>query len=200
MMTNQTLELIQNRHSIKGYDTSFKLSQDEVKELLTYAGYAPSAWNLQHWKFIAVHSDKAKAKLLPIAFNQQQVAQASVTIIVLGNKKANENAEKVLSSLKGSPVYDNLIANINQTYQIPGYGDSQAYLNAGLATMQLINAATAKGLATNPMGGFDPVQMAETFDIDTNRYVPAVIVTIGKAAGQARPSTRFSVEETTQFI
>lgn len=198
-MDNTHLELITKRRSVKEYDTNFKLTEEEIKELLSYAVKAPSAWNLQHWKFIAVHSDQAKKKLFELAFNQKQVLDSSVTIIVLGDKQANKNAERVFEHLKGSDIYTQLLEQINQTYQIPNYGYESAFHNTAYATMQLINAATAKGLSTNPMGGFDRDAVAKEFDVDTDRYIPVVIVTIGKKLNDGRPSARFDINESVTF-
>jgi nitroreductase len=48
------------------------------------AATAPSSWNLQHWKFIVVQDQQIKEHLLPIAYGQQQVIEASAVIISSG--------------------------------------------------------------------------------------------------------------------
>jgi nitroreductase len=47
--------IVRERHSVKHYDASHNVSEQEIKELLEIANLAPSAWNLQHWKFIGIH-------------------------------------------------------------------------------------------------------------------------------------------------
>ncbi|ETT65684.1 NAD(P)H nitroreductase [Paenibacillus sp. FSL H8-457] len=49
------------------------------------ATLAPSAANLQPWRFLVIDSPELKQKLLPIASNQQQVVEASAVIAVLGD-------------------------------------------------------------------------------------------------------------------
>lgn len=87
--------IIRKRHSVKHFDATYKLSEQEIKDLLELAGSAPSSWNLQHWKFIAFTEAAAKERLLPIANGQKQVVDASVTVAVLGDLQANRNGEAV---------------------------------------------------------------------------------------------------------
>jgi len=57
-------------------------------------------------------------------------------------------------------------------------------LDGGLAAMQLMLDAHARGYDTNPMGGFDKAGIAAAFDLDPERYAPVLIVSIGKAAAE----------------
>jgi len=90
-------ELIQSRASANSYDTKRPLSDAEVAELVALATHAPSAFNLQNWKFVAVRSAEAKARLHPLAYGQQKVLDAAVTFIVCGLLGEDE---LIASSLK----------------------------------------------------------------------------------------------------
>ncbi len=189
------------RHSVKQYDPSVKMSEQEIKELLEIATKAPSSWNLQHWKFLVINDQAAKEKLLPIAYNQQQVVQASAVIAVLGDLEANKNAEAVFGPAVSAgqmpeEVKNSLIGQIEYVYtNIPNAPRDEAIRNASLAAMQLMLAAKAKGYDTCPMGGYDPVRLVSEFGIPS-RYLPVMLITVGKAAQPARVSPRFPVEET----
>ncbi len=54
-------------------------------------------------------------------------------------------------------------------------------IDSSLAAMQFMLVAKAHGYDTNPIGGFESDQIADAFDIDAERYVPVLIVAIGKA-------------------
>jgi phenylpyruvate tautomerase PptA (4-oxalocrotonate tautomerase family) len=58
MAMSTIAELIKSRVCANNYDTSRTLSDGEVAELATHA---PSAFNLQNWRFVAVRSSQAKA-------------------------------------------------------------------------------------------------------------------------------------------
>ncbi|WP_028612059.1 nitroreductase family protein [Paenibacillus harenae] len=196
------ITLFRERHSVRHFDESHKLSEQEIKELLTIAGSAPSSWNLQHWKFVAITEAAAKEKLLPVANGQKQVIDASVTVAILGDLQANRNAEAVYrpavqagleDTYAGYSSYQAMIAQIEGASS--SYRRDEAIRNASLAAMQLMLAAKAKGLDSGPMVGFDAEAFVKAFHVPP-RYVPVLLVAIGKAARPARPTSRFPVEQT----
>lgn len=192
--------LVRERHSVKQYDPSHILSEQEIIELLEMANSAPSAWNLQHWKYLVITDRAAKEKLLPIAYGQQQVVDASAVVAILGDLEANRNAEAVYgpavqAGLMPEEIKANLIGQINGAYANPTVPRDAAILNSSLAAMQLMLAAKAKGLDSCPMGGYDPQKFVEAFHVP-ERYISVMLVAIGKAAVPARPSGRFPAEQT----
>lgn len=70
-------------------------------------------------------------------------------------------------------------------------------IDGGLAAMQLMLVARAYGYDTNPIGGFDREHLVESLGLDPKRYLPVMIVSIGKAAESGYKSVRLPVEEVT---
>jgi nitroreductase len=91
-------------------------------------------------------------------------------------------------------VYQQLLQNINAYYQTERVARDEAILNASLAAMQLMLAVKAKGLDSCPIGGFDRQAFMEKYQVD-KRYVPLMLISIGKAAQPARPTSRISLEK-----
>jgi nitroreductase len=60
------------------------LSDDQIRELVRIGTTAPTSFHLQNWRFIAVRTPEAKARLSPIAWNQPAITEAAVTFIVCG--------------------------------------------------------------------------------------------------------------------
>lgn len=77
------------RHAVKHFDSAFKLNKSEITFILEMAGSAPSAWNLQPWKFLVIAESSLQEKLLPVAYGQRQVVEASAVIAVLGDLEAH---------------------------------------------------------------------------------------------------------------
>ncbi|PYI51024.1 nitroreductase family protein [Paenibacillus flagellatus] len=191
------------RHAVKKYDPNAKMSRDEIKKLLEIAQQAPSAWNLQPWTFLVIDEPEAKQKLLPIAFGQQQVVDASMTVAVLGDLEAQRNAESVYqpavaSGMMTAEVKDRLVGQIESAYANPQTARDQAFLNAALPAMQLMLAAKSMGYDSCPMGGFDATKLSEAFRIP-DRYIPIMLIAVGKATHPAYPSTRFEVDAVTKW-
>src|SRR5215510_14858364 len=83
-MTNAIIESIVSRSTTKYYDPAFTLSDDQIRELVRIATTAPTSFHMQNWRFIAVRTPEAKARLRPIAWDQPMVTDAAVTFIICG--------------------------------------------------------------------------------------------------------------------
>jgi nitroreductase len=57
--------------------------------------------------------------------------------------------------------------------------------------------ARGYGFDTCPMGGFDRDQFMKLLEMDSNRYKPVVLISIGKRAKDAKKSFRFPIQTIT---
>lgn len=194
-------EVINERHSVRKYDPTYKISQEEIKDMLTEATQAPSSSNLQPWRFIVIQNQETKKELRAMAYNQEQVETASTIIAVLGDKEMYKSVEKVYRSAFEAGYLDEenmtrLIDGANNTY--PHATDEArkniASFDAGLISMQLMLIAKERGYDTVPMGGFNKEQFVQKFDVP-ERYFPIVLIAVGKAAAPAFPTTRLPLDD-----
>jgi nitroreductase len=198
------LTVINNRASVRHYDPTVKISEDELSEILTFTTKAPSAWNLQHWYFTVFKSEESKQKLLPIAYNQSQIVDSSAVIAILGDLEADKNIDLVYDPLveagfMTTEIKDTLAGQISRAYTDKGFARDAAFSNASLAAMQLMLAAKAKGFDSCAIGGFNKVQLMEEFNI-SDRYVPIMLISIGKAVKQAHQSTRLDLSKVSTWL
>jgi nitroreductase len=194
-------EVIKERHSVRKYDSSYKISQEEIKEMLKEATQAPSSSNLQPWRFIVIQDQEVKKELRAVANNQEQVETASAVIAVLGDKEMYKNVEKVYRSAYEAGLMDEanmnrLIEGTNKTYPFASEEilKNIASYDAGLVSMQLMLIAKDRGYDTIPMGGFDKEKFVKMFNID-DRLFPIVLISVGKAAAPAFNTTRLPLED-----
>ncbi|UZJ77942.1 nitroreductase family protein [Fictibacillus sp. KU28468] len=200
MSTRDFTDVINERHSVRKYDPSAELAAEEITELLEDAAKAPSSWNLQHWKFLVFHDQQAKEQLLPIAYNQEQVVQASAVVAILGDLEADQNADRVYQDavdggFMTEEIKTALVSQIKDAYATrPEMARDEAIRNASLASMQLMLTAKAKGLDTCAMGGFNADELVKAFGIP-ERYLPVMLISVGKAAKTAHQTARFPIQE-----
>ncbi|WP_230501497.1 nitroreductase family protein [Sutcliffiella rhizosphaerae] len=193
---------MKERHSVRKY-TKYDMPQQDLNEILEATITAPSSWNLQPWKFLVIQSDSQKEKLLPIAYNQQQIVDSCVTIAILGDLEAHLNAEKVYGEVvsKGfmkPEVKDILTGQINAAYNNDQFARDEAIMNSSLAAMQLMLAAKDKGYDTVPMGGFDRIAFKQEFQVP-ERLVPIMLISVGKAAAAAHGTLRFPLDDVVTY-
>ncbi len=199
------LEAIKQRVSANKFDPAATLSEDEIKELVGYATEAPSSYNIQHWRFIAVTTPEDKARLKAVAMNQPKVADAAVTFIVLGDVRGYEKLPIILQrAMDAGLINEQAAAGWEKMATTPYANDErfardEAIRGASLAAMNLMLAATAKGLASGPMIGFDPDGVRREFNI-ADRYVPVMLIAVGPAAAGNWPrKPRLTVDEVLAF-
>ncbi|MBT2693841.1 nitroreductase family protein [Bacillus sp. ISL-55] len=208
MNTSETslATVIRERRSVRKYNPDVKISQEEILDILKEATLAPSSSNLQPWRFLVIQDEETKKELRTIANNQEQVETSSAVIAVLGDREMYRNGEKVYRSSYEAGYMDEatmsrMIENTNKLYPSAHVGirENIASFDAGLITMQLMLIARARGYDTVPMGGFNKQQFIEKFNID-GRYMPVLLLALGKAAQTGHPTTRIPVEEIVEFI
>nr|WP_247739162.1 nitroreductase family protein [Bacillus sp. 165] len=203
-MEKDFFTILNERTSTRAYNPEKEISPGELAELLEAAMQAPSAWNLQHWKFLVFHGDEAQQKLLPIAYNQQQIVDASAVIAVLGDLEAEKKVDSVFgpavaSGYMAAEAKERLAQNVASAYQNPQNARDAAMTNASLAAMQFILAAQAQGWNTCAIGGFNSQALMETFNV-SSRYVPVMLITIGEASLKGHPTSRLSIKEMVEWV
>jgi nitroreductase len=180
------LELIRKRVSVESFQTGRELSEAEIRSLVEDAIEAPSSFNIQHWRFVAVRSDEDKQRLCRAAFGQRQVADAAVTFIFLGDLRGVEKLPAALEPAvrQGAMAQGKAVAWIEQAQKIYSnevIARDEALRSCSLAAMTMMLAAEARGLGSCPLSGFDPEQVKREFGID-ERFVPVLLLAVGHAA------------------
>ena len=197
--------LIKERRSVRKYDPQVTIEKKEILEMLELATLAPSTSNLQPWQFLVFLDAEERKDLREIAYNQEQIETASAVIAVLGDKEFYKNIDPVYDSMSEAGFVDDaskavLVGNAHKAY--PNASEesriNMATFDSGLAAMQFMLIAKERGYATGPMGGFDKVEFAKRFNVE-DRYVPIVLLTIGKENAPTYPTTRFTIEDKVSF-
>lgn len=194
-MSNPMTQLLETRTSTTRYQTDSPISDTQVEELVRCATLAPSAYNLQNWKFIAVRSDIARTKLQQIAYGQSQVGDAPVTFIVCGTLEAHKQLTETLQpSVDASIISENLQASWVSAATMSHENNAQlqrdeAFRSASLAAMTLILAAQGMGLATGAMSGFDTELLSDIFELSPEE-IPVMLITAGYPTENNWPQKR----------
>lgn len=158
-------EVLARRRSVRHFNTRLPVTDDDVKALLDAAVAAPTAGNIQPWRFYVVRSEGARERLAG-AVHQGWAAKAPVVIVVAVDPRPC-NAR---------------------------YGDRGTRLygiqDAAAATENILLTAVDRGLASCWIGAFDPAVVAEAVGIPTP-IEPVAILPVGYSAESAgRPVRR----------
>lgn len=207
MKNNNFEDVTFNRKSIKVFDEDVKISHSEMLEMIDKAVKAPSSVNLQPWRFVIVDSKEGKEKLRPlIKFNKRQNDTSSAMILIFGDMKCYEKADEIFGEAVEKGFMPEDVKNDTLDMFIPAYKNASrekmndiVKIDSSLAAMQLMLVARHYGYDTNAIGGFEEDKLAEAFGLDKDRYVPVLILAIGKSDYDSHESTRLDAADITKF-
>lgn len=205
--TNDFNEIVLERRSVKVYDPEVKISREEMTEILAEASRAPSAINMQPWRFLVIDTPEGKEKLAPLAsFNQTQALTSSAVIAVFYDANNTEYMEEIFSKSVELGYMPQEVMDMQLQQVKPYYANMSAaelrdvnLIDTGLISMQLMLVARAHGYDTNAMAGYAKDQIAEAFGLDKARFQPVMLISIGKAAKAGYPSYRLPVDTITTW-
>ena len=171
-------EVLTSRRSVRSYDASKKISEAEVRELLTSTQEAPSWANQQPTKYyVAISPEKLAAVQDMVGGNKDRIKDAPVLIV--------STFERGKSGFFQG----------NQTNEV---GDGWGAYDNGLSNCYLILKARAMGFDTLIMGMRDADELRKFFDIPENETVMAVI-SLGYRAGEPNRPERRPLDEVVKF-
>jgi nitroreductase len=138
-------EAVQIRTSVRSYSDQ-PIPDEIVERVMDAARIAPSANNLQPWRFVLVRDHALRRQLVPLCFRQAWIADAPIVVVACS------------VPTKGG---------------IGGYADSRL-VDVAIAVDHLTLAAAAEGLGTCWIGAFDNEGLKALLDIPPEANVVAV--------------------------
>lgn len=163
-------EVLTTRRSIRSYDATKKISEDEVRTLLAAVQEAPSWANQQPTKYyVAISPEKLAAVQDLVGGNKQRIMGAPVLIVSTYERGKS-------GFFQGNPANE--------------VGDGWGAYDNGLSNCYLVLQARAMGFDTLIMGMRDADKLRQLFSIPENETVMAVIALGYRAAQPVQPRHR----------
>jgi len=178
---------IETRRSIKAYDPNHRMSETEIERLLSLALLAPSAFNIQNWRFVLVRDPTLRGEIRQVAWDQAQVTDASLLIVLCADLKAWEHEPARYWKNAPQPVQDFLVPAIGQYYQgREQVQRDEAMRSCGIAGMALMLAAKEMGYDSCPMDGFDFDAVGNLIKLPAD-HVISFMLAVGKGVQEPWP-------------
>lgn len=196
------------RYATNKFDTTKKLSDAQLSELLDAMVLAPSSYGLQPWKFIVVTNPEVREKLQAAGYNQAKISEASHLIVLAVEKNINDALVdtfiKSVSEVRGVSVADlkgyadmikGSISGMTPEQRVE-WAARQAYIALGV----LVTAAAIEGIDVGPMEGFDAKKFDEILGLDKRGLESKVAAAVGfrisdEESHQAHKKVRFPREQ-----
>lgn len=181
----KTIEAIQSRRAIKHFDANHKISEEEKNNILSLAVLSPTAFNIQNWRFVVVDNDNLRSKIREVSWDQSQVTDASLFIVLCADLKAWEKEPGRYWANAPTEVKDFMLQAMDNYYR----GKEQvqrdeAIRSCGIVAQTLMLAAKSLGYDSCPMVGFDFEEVAKIICLPDD-HVISMFVAIGKGTKEA---------------
>jgi len=180
-------EAIQTRRAVKAFDPDHKMTEQETERLLSLAVLAPTAFNIQNWRFLLLRDPALRKRVRALAWDQAQVTDASLLIVMCADLKAWEKEPSRYWRNVQKPVQDFMVPAIRQYYagreQVQR---DEAMRSCGIAAMTLMLAAKEMGYDSCPMDGFDFDAVGKQINLPPDHAI-ALFVAIGKGIKEPFP-------------
>jgi nitroreductase len=164
----ELFETMQNRRSIRKY-LDLPVEWDKIGSIVEAGRIAPSAGNLQAWKFIVVRDLKKRKQIADACGQQYWMEHAPVYIVIVG-------------------VYDKHKRFFGERGK-----DLYVIQDCAMASMQMMLAAHSLGLGTCFISSFDEEKIGSTILIRGNAR-PMGVLTIGYPGEKPKMPLRFRLE------
>lgn len=163
-------EIFVKRHSGTNFDST-PVSEEQVQALIQAARWSPSSYNDQPWNFIfcdKYNNPENYLKIIDSIYGQEWVEDAPLLVVALARSHFLYNGK---------------------------FNDWAEY-DTGAAALGMSLAATELGLMAHQIGGFDPEQLQEDFNIPEG-FTPLAVIAIGYESQPVAktPRVRRPVEE-----
>lgn len=183
----ETITAIETRRAVKHYDPEHRMTEAEIKQLMSLALLSPTAFNIQNWRFVLVREPELRKQIRTAAWDQAQVTDASLLIILCADLKAWEKQPERYWHNAPQAVQDFILPSLDQYYRDrESVQRDEAMRSCGIAAQTLMLAAKSMGYDSCPMDGFDFDAVSKLINLPED-HVITMFVVVGKAIKASWP-------------
>ncbi len=191
LATAQLLEALNWRYATKFFDPAKRIPDTTWTALEQSVVLSPSSFGLQPYRLLVINGPATRAKLLPHAWGQRQVVDASHFVVLAARtdvkaadidsflQRTSEVRGVSLESLAG---YRGMMAGmlLSEGFKpvAPHWAARQAYIALG----NLLTAAALLGVDACPMEGLVPAEFDQVLGLSGQGYSTVVACALGYRA------------------
>lgn len=188
---SEILQAIMSRRATKHFDREYKIPEAELTAILEAARHAPTAFNIQNYRFLVVREAEQRRRIRAAAWDQPQVEECSALIVMCADIKAWQKEPARYWRDAPDSVREGYVGMIQSYYEgREQVQRDEGFRSCGLAAYALMMAASAHGLQTCPMDGFDFDQVGAIINLPSDHEI-VMFVALGREASSPQPRGGF---------
>ena len=148
---------------------------------------SPTAFNIQHWRFVRVVDAEKRQQIKKASWEQAQITDASLLLVLCADLNAWEKRPERYWREAPQKVQDFLLPAIADYYTNHHQAQRDECLrSASIAAMSIMLMAKEMGYDSCPMDGFDFDNVARIINLPHDHIITMMVV-VGKKKEDARP-------------
>lgn len=182
MVEMDASEIFEGWNSVKKFSDE-SVSKKTLTKIFEKTTVAPTAFNLQPYRFIVLDSEKEKAVNAAIPVNKW-VSHADKIAVLVGFEDINRNAERVLArKVTSGEIDEEKAENLRKMFENYN-GRSEEFLagwitrNAMIPAAFFLLACRSEGVGACPVRGFDREKLSDSLNLGTMER-PLLLIPIG---------------------
>lgn len=212
----QVLDAFNFRSACRHYDTTKKISKEDMDYILELGRLSPSSVGSEPWKFLVLQNPTIREKIAPVSWGiKHPMEEMSHLVVILAKKNVRYDSDYLRNSLvKRGLTEEQIQASIAryQSFQaedmkilesertLLDWSMKQTYIALG----NMMSGAALIGIDSCPIEGFhyDKVNqiLAGEGLFDLNEYSVSCMVTFGYRGKDIKKKSRKPTEEVIEWI
>ena len=215
MNRNEVINILNFRHACKEFDSTKKISSEDLEVILEGGRLAPSSVGIEPWHFVVIENQELKAELAKVCFGgKNQIPTCSHFVIYLTRtpneiKSNSAYIEHLLKDIQHLP--ENTLTKMKDFIKITEdiIGDDrsmQAYANEQtyLALSSMMLSAAMLNIDSCAIGGMDKKAVEKILVdrnlMDTDKFQVTLGCAFGYRVHEAKPKLRQSMNEVVTMV
>lgn len=203
-------QVVRGRHSSVNFDTNFKMTESDFKNIIELTKLAPSPFNLQPTRYLIITDEKLKEKLYNLSFQQYKIKSSSAAILVLADTNSLEPkyVDELVEPMRMLKILDEEDYK-TMMFQIDTFRNSlnsephklilELQVVAAISSVYFTLSAESLGFNTCTMHVQNIKEVKKVFNIPEN-LEPYLMITMGKSTAKQRPrGNRRTFDEMVKF-
>ncbi|QLE79252.1 oxygen-insensitive NAD(P)H nitroreductase [Francisella sp. Scap27] len=186
---------VKTRYTTKAYNSSKKLTAEQIQQIKDILRFTPSSVNSQPWHFILATSEEAKAKIAKSAENIHpknvtNIKDCALAIVLCYKTDIDNNyLEELIAQEKKdgrfpTAEFENMQRGVREKFalaysdrpqELQNWAEKQVYISLG----NLLLGLAGLELNATPMEGIEPQIIDKEFNLEEKGLKTSVIVTVG---------------------
>ena len=185
----KSIEDLQWRYATKKFDPDKKLNSEQLETLIQAFNLTATSYGLQPCRLVVVENTALKEKIVPMAYGQRQVVDASAVLVLCTKRMSEEYLKDYFDRVQQtrdtsdevlSPFRKQLIDKFTDmsAAQIESWARNQAYITLGT----LMSTCAQQRIDSCPMEGFIPEQLDQLLELESKGLKSVLMLPVGYRA------------------